>query len=77
MADLSRACLNEKKSEVHLNTCEIYRCTKCKKKETTLPSMKDHVISVHDSEKYLMIDNFKISRDNSEDVTWKNFYFGF
>ena len=63
--------------EIHLNTCEIYRCSKCKKKETTLPNMKDHVINVLDSEKYLMIDNFELSRDNSEVVTWKNLYFGF
>ena len=33
----------------YLNTCKIHRCTKCEKKETTLPSMKDHVISAHDS----------------------------
>jgi hypothetical protein len=63
--------------ETHLNTCEIYQCTKCKHKEATLPNIKDHVVNVHDSEKYLMIDNFKMSRDDSEDVTWKNFYFGF
>ena len=25
--------------ETHLNTCEIYRCTKCENKETTLPKL--------------------------------------
>ena len=55
----------------------IYGCTTCKKKETTHPSMKDHIIDVYNIEKYLMIGNLKLSRDNSEDVTWKIFYFGF
>ena len=63
--------------ETHLNTCEIYQCTKCKHKEATLPNIKDHVVNIHNSEKYLMIDNFKMSRDDSDEVTWKNFYFGF
>ena len=63
--------------ETHLNTCEIYRCSKCEKKESTLPRMKDHVITEHDSEMYLMIDNFKISREDSEDMTWRDFYFQF
>ena len=39
--------------------------------------IKDHIIKVHDSEKYLMLDNFKISRDDCEEVTWRDFYFQF
>ena len=35
--------------EIHLKTCEFYRCTKCEK-ETILPNMKVHVINVHDNE---------------------------
>ena len=63
--------------ETHLNTCEIFQCTKCKDKEAKLPNIKDHVVNIHNSEKYFMIDNFKMSRDDSDEVTWKNFYFGF
>ena len=63
--------------ETHLNTCEIYTCNKWKKKEKTIPSMKYHVINVHESEKNLMIDNFKLSRYNSEEFTCKNFSFQF
>ena len=61
--------------DIHLNTCEIFRCTKCKKKETTLKNIENHVIDIHDSKSYLMIDNFKISRENVEETTWRDFYF--
>ena len=63
--------------EVHLNTCEVYQCTKCKKKELTMSDSKEHIIKDHDSENYIMVDNFKLSRENWEDVTWRNFYFKF
>ena len=58
---LNTACVKvffEKKEdlETHLNTCEIYRCSKCKKKEKTIKDIENHVINEHDSEKYIMID---------------------
>ena len=63
--------------EIHLNTCKIFRCTKCNEKKPTLSTMKDHVINQLDSEMYLMIDVYKISRQNNEEITWRDFYFGF
>ena len=66
---------NRENLDIHLNTCEIYRCSKCQKKESTIKAIENHVINLHDSQKYLMIDNFKISRENSEETTWRDFYF--
>ena len=63
--------------EIHLNTCEVFQCTKCKKKEPIMANIKEHIVKDHDSEDYIMVDNFKLSRENWEDVTWRNFYFKF
>ena len=42
-----------------------------------MADMKEHIVKEHDCEDYIMIDNFKLSRENWEDVTWRNFYFKF
>ena len=58
--------------ETHLNTCEVYQCSKCSEKRTLLHNIKEHVETKHKSESYLMINNYKLSRENSEEVTWRN-----
>ena len=68
---------NREALEIHLNLCEVYQCTKCQRKETNIGDIKQHIINQHNSQRYLMVDNFKLSRENWEDVTWKDFYFQF
>ena len=63
--------------EIHLNLCEVYQCTKCQRKETNFSDIKQHIINQHNSQRYLMIDNYKLSRENWEEVTWKEFYIQF
>ena len=42
-----------------------------------MSDIKEHIVKDHDSESYIMVDNFKLSRENWEEVTWRNFYFKF
>ena len=35
--------------------------------------MQSTLIDIHDSDSYLMIDNFKIRRENVEGTTWRYF----
>ena len=39
--------------EIHLNTCEVFQCTKCKKKEPIMSEIKEHIRKEHDSESYI------------------------
>ena len=68
---------NKEALEINLNLCEVYQCTKCKRKETNFGDIKQHIINQHNSQRYLMIDNYKLSRENWEEVTWKDFYIKF
>ena len=63
--------------EIHPNFCEVYQCTKCQRKETNFSDIKQHITNQHNSQRYLMIDNYKLSRENWEEVTWKDFYIQF
>ena len=59
---------NKEALEIHLNLCEVFQCTKCQRKETNIGDIKQHIINQHDSQRYLMVDNYKLSRENWEDV---------
>ena len=63
--------------EMQLNTFKVFQCTKCNKKEPIMADIKEHIIKEHESEAYIMVHNFKLSRENWEEVTWRNFCFKF
>ena len=68
---------NKEALEIHLNLCEVYQCTKCQRKETNIGDIKKHIRNEHNSERFLMVDNYRLSRENWEGVTWKDFNFQF
>ena len=68
---------NNQKLNIHLSTCEIYICRNCQNREPTMSKVKAHVHFEHDSERDLMIDHWKTSRDDHTEVTRSDFYFKF
>ena len=53
--------------EIHLNTCEIYKCRDCSHKETNVSDIKKHVKSKHEGS--TNIDHLKISRNDKNEVS--------
>ena len=53
--------------EIHLNTCEIYRCRHCINKEKTVSDIKKHTEEVHGGS--TIIDHIKMSRENRDEVS--------
>ena len=53
--------------ELHLNTCEIYKCRYCHSKERNVSEIKKHAQTIHDGS--TIIDHLKISRNNKEEVS--------
>ena len=42
---LCERCFETKENlETHLNTCEVFQCTKCKKKEPVMADMREHIV---------------------------------
>ena len=57
--------------EVHINTCEIYKCRTCGHKEKTVSDIKKHANLLHDG---CHIDHLKLSRNNKEEVSEKTYW---
>ena len=58
---------------VHLQTCEIYRCRRCFKKETSISDIKAHAVKKHNGNGVAatLVDHIKIDRNDSDEVTSK------
>ena len=54
--------------EIHLNTCEYYKCEECSEKILKFTSIKEHFLSKHGNSDYYRrgVKNIKPSRENSE-----------
>ena len=58
---------------VHLQTCEIYRCKRCYKKEQQISDIKAHAVKKHNGNANtgILIKHITINRNDSEEVTAK------
>ena len=58
---------------VHLQTCEIYRCKRCYKRETAIFNVKAHAVKKHygNANTGILIEHIKISRNDIDEVTSK------
>ena len=54
--------------EIHLSTCEYYKCEKCSEKIWKFTSIKDHFLSKHGNSDFYRrgVRNIKLSGENSE-----------
>ena len=59
--------------EIHLKTCEIYRCTKCGNVAINLQNIKSHIQQDHEGENNNRVVHTKISRESTEEVTSKTY----
>ena len=59
--------------EIHLKTCEIYRCTKCGNVAINLQNIKSHIQQDHEGENKNRVVHTKISRESTEEVTSKTY----
>ena len=64
---------NMENLNLHLQTCEIYRCRRCVKKENNISDIKLHVEKKHNDIRSgaTIIDHLKISRIAKDEVTSK------
>jgi hypothetical protein len=62
---------NSEELNTYKSTCEVYR--RCQSKETTISKIIAHVEIEHESERYIMIDHWKISRNDKTEVTTSDF----
>ena len=70
---LSDYVTNDQESlEIHLKTCEIYRCTKCGNVAINLQNIKSH-IHQDEGENNNRVVHTKISRESTEEVTSKTY----
>ena len=58
---------------VNLQTCEIYRCKRCYKRETAIFNVKAHAVKKHygNANTGILTEHIKISRNDSDEVTSK------
>ena len=72
---------NSSSLDVHLNTCEIYRCRMCWEEKNTISELKDHLKN-HNNPQHIVIEHFKMSRSSNSEVSitgykgkfcWNNF----
>ena len=58
---------------LHLNTCEIYRCRRCFKKEISISDIKAHAVRNHNGNGpgATLVDHIKMSRNDSDEVISK------
>ena len=62
--------------EIHLSTCEIYTCTKCKTKFKNLPHLKTHFEKEHETkDSFVEVYHVKQSRENKEEFEEKNYFY--
>ena len=52
--------------EIHLCTCEIYKCEKCADVFKHLSELKTHFVKYHEKEMYRNAEHIKQNRDNKE-----------
>ena len=57
--------------EIHLKTCEIYKCRHCQIRLLSISSIKEHIKSEHGDLGYGMLDHIKMNRNNPNLVTSK------
>ena len=55
--------------ETHLNTCEIYRCSRCFLKETRISNIKAHAERKHPGLQATLIFHLKMNRNNRNEVS--------
>ena len=60
------AAENNESLDIHLNTCEIYKCSKCESILKTISELKEHCEKEHASEKYISACHMKRNRENHE-----------
>jgi hypothetical protein len=68
---------NIEELETHLNTCKVYRCSVCDTKEKEISAINQHMENKHADQNSTLIDHLKISRNDKNEVTSKDFYFKF
>ena len=51
--------------EIHLNTCETYKCNRCDMGFKTIPEIKHHVEQEHPQEQYASVLHMKCNRETS------------
>ena len=62
--------------EMHLSTCEIYRCNKCKTKFKNLQDLKTHFTKDHESkDSFVEVFHVKQSRENKEEFEGRNHFY--
>ena len=59
---------NKEELEMHLSTCEIFKCVSCRKTFKTLSDLKQHFSNIHEKEKesWKQTEHIKQNRENSE-----------
>ena len=60
--------------EMHLKTCEIYKCRYCQKRETSISAIKEHFKEHTYIDHSGMLDHIKISRKDQNKVTEKLYW---
>ena len=59
---------NSSSLDVHLNTCEIYRCRMCWEEKKTISELRDHLKN-HDNPQHIVIEHYKMSRSSNSEVS--------
>ena len=59
--------------EIHLKTCEIYRCTKCGHIAINLQNIKSHIQQDHEGDTNNRVVHTKLIRESTEEVTSKTY----
>ena len=63
-----RQMINFEDLEIHLNTCEKYKCRWCWLETSTLPHMKDHT-KEHENPEQILVEHYKMSRNSNSEVS--------
>ena len=61
--------------ETHLKTCEIYICSRCEIRETTLAKIKEHMQEICEATPYTVLSHRKLYRDDQHEVSHRQYFF--
>ena len=64
------------KIDIHLFTCEVYKCSKCDFRGRNLSDLKKHVKKEHNPNKFFRVYHYKMDRTHSNEVQGKEYYWG-
>ena len=60
--------------ELHLFTCETFKCECCGEKFKILSNLKSHIENDHQAETFIRVQHAKLRRENKEEVSFKTLW---